>query len=65
MRPGELTELEIKVQVQLLMGDIRDGYVIGQTIRARELEELSGVPWAVVRQMALEVALISKRGNPL
>ena len=43
------------MQVSMLTSDVRDGYAIGQRLRAVELERLTGVEAADILAMAAEI----------
>lgn len=58
-----LNLIRVRVLTNMLMSDLRDGYVIGQRIRARELSEITGVRATEILQMASEVAIIQRMGS--
>lgn len=52
----------VKVQSQLLFGDVRDGYAAGVRVHSYELEVLTGVNASQIAQMAKEIMVIERMG---
>lgn len=62
---AHLKEVKVSILTDMLLADLREGFVIGQRIRARELSELTGVPESDVLGMAAQIAIVTRMGSVL
>lgn len=62
---NHLDAIRVRVLTDMLLGDLREGYVIGQRVHAAELSDVTGVPAVDVLAMASEIAVITRMGAPL